>query len=99
MKTEITRSTWEDVVFESRNKEYGAYIIRKSYNENVSKASLMALLIAAFVFAVLQIASLMRIEIKVIAPGFKGGKLESLPTIISDQLKTKNCSSKGSSCQ
>jgi len=89
MKTEMTRPTWEDVVFESRNKEYGAYILRKSYNENISKASLMALLIAAFVFAALQIASLMRIEIKVIALGFKSGKLESLPTIIADQPKQK----------
>jgi protein TonB len=89
MKTEITRSTWEDVVFESRNKEYGAYTLRKSYNENVSKASIMALLIAAFVFGAIQVASLLRMEIKIIPPGCKPFELRSLPTIISDQPKQK----------
>jgi len=68
MKTEITRPTWDDVVFESRNREYGAYSIRKSYNENLSKASLIALLFAAFVFGMLQVASLMHVEIKILHP-------------------------------
>jgi protein TonB len=65
MKTEITRPTWDDIVFESRNKEYGAFPIRKSYDENVSKAALIALVFAAFVFGVLQIASLMHVKIKI----------------------------------
>jgi protein TonB len=68
MKTEITRPTWDDIVFESRNKEYGAYPIRKSYDENVSKAGLIALIFAAFIFGVLQIASLMHVKIKMPVP-------------------------------
>jgi protein TonB len=84
MKTEIARSTWEDVVFESRNKEYGAYILRKSYNENVSKASLMALLIAAFVFGAIQVASLLRMEIKIPSPVAEGLGIVLPPIIISD---------------
>jgi protein TonB len=86
MKTEITRPTWEDVVFESRNKEYGAYPIRKSYNENISKSSLIALLFAAFVFGCLQIASLMKMEIKIVPSIPKKLKWETLPKIIPDAI-------------
>src|SRR6267154_3282628 len=89
MKTEITGTTWEDIAFEYRNKEYGAYIIRKSYSENVSKASLMAFLIAAFVFGAIQVASLLQMEIKIIPQGYKPVELKLLPIIISDQPKQK----------
>ncbi len=82
MKTEITRTTWEDVVFESRNKEYGAYPIRKSYDENVSKASLIALLFAAFVFGCLQIASLIHVKIKIPATISDPGGFIIPPAII-----------------
>jgi len=75
MKTKITRPTWEDVVFESRNKEYGAYSIRKSYDENVAKASLMALLIAA---------SLLRLKIEITLPTVKGPEITLPPIIIPD---------------
>jgi periplasmic protein TonB len=68
MKTEIATTSWEDVVFESRNKDYGAYAIRKSYDENVSKASLIMILFASFVFGCLQIASLMSVKIKMPNP-------------------------------
>jgi len=49
----------------------------------------MALLIAAFVFGAIQVASLLRIEIKIIPPGYKPVELKLLPTIISDQPKQK----------
>ncbi len=36
MKTEIGVSdTWDDLVFENKNKEYGAYRVRKSYSQNM----------------------------------------------------------------
>jgi protein TonB len=68
MKTEMTRPTWEDIVFESRNKEYGAYSIRKSYNENISKASLIALFFAACAFGIIQVASMVGVTIKIPHP-------------------------------
>jgi protein TonB len=82
MKTEITRPTWEDIVFESRNKEYGAYPIRKSYNENISKSSLIALLFATFVFGCLQIASLMHVKIKIPVSVTDHGGFTNPPIII-----------------
>lgn len=50
MKLDLYKSQWLDLVFEGRNKKYGAYLLRK---EN-SKTSLRALLIgaASFGFAV-----------------------------------------------
>jgi protein TonB len=47
MKLDIFKGKWIDMVFEGRNKAYGAYVLRK---EN-PKVTLIALLIGAFVFA------------------------------------------------
>lgn len=89
MKTETTRSTWEDVVFEARNKAYGAYSIRRSYDKNVSSASMISIGFAALVFGVLQLASLMHLEIKIIPPVIRGKELTALPKILADQLQKK----------
>ncbi|MCX6328990.1 MAG: energy transducer TonB [Bacteroidia bacterium] len=43
---------FEDIVFETRNKEYGAYNLRKKYNRNV----LIALLIGLFIIITLVVA-------------------------------------------
>jgi protein TonB len=42
---------WDDIVFETRNKNYGAYVIRNIYGRNVAIASLIALAIVAFILA------------------------------------------------
>lgn len=47
MKLDIFKGKWIDMVFEGRNKAYGAYVLRK---EN-PKVTLIALLIGASVFA------------------------------------------------
>lgn len=53
MKTEtpmISRS-WEDIVFENRNKDYGAYFNRKSYSKSVVIATLITFLLLIFILA------------------------------------------------
>lgn len=57
MDTNHTSSeSFNDLIFENRNKEYGAYAIRKSYNDNLSKALFSAaslcgiIVFAAFLF-------------------------------------------------
>ncbi|MES2139159.1 MAG: energy transducer TonB [Bacteroidota bacterium] len=57
MDTNHTSSeSFNDLIFENRNKEYGAYAIRRSYNDNLSKAlfssaSLFGIIVfAAFLF-------------------------------------------------
>ncbi len=52
MKTkELDSSTWDDIVFEKRNKAYGAYYIRNTYGRNIATAALIAIVIIAFVLA------------------------------------------------
>jgi protein TonB len=38
----------DEIVFENRNKEYGAYELRKRYNKNVSRALFVAFLVLIF---------------------------------------------------
>jgi protein TonB len=45
-----TQPAWEDIVFEKRNKEYGAYSIRMHYSDNVLRGTLfVGLLVAMFI--------------------------------------------------
>ncbi len=48
MKLDIFTNQWLDIVFEGRNKAYGAYVLRKSNN----KTAVRALIFGAIVFAV-----------------------------------------------
>lgn len=55
MKTQDNSySSMDEIVFENRNKEYGAYAIRKSYSDNVTRASMLvfgsSLILIAFSF-------------------------------------------------
>jgi protein TonB len=43
----INAPAFDDIVFEDRNKEYGAYRLRKRYNRNVTLALLIGILILA----------------------------------------------------
>ncbi len=61
MKTEaIAPQQWEDIVFENRNKDYGAYILRKIYSKNVMLSAGIMILMMGFVFAYPSIVELFR---------------------------------------
>src|SRR5689334_14937909 len=49
--TPTVNQSWEDIVFENRNKDYGAYLNRKSYSKSVVIAALITFLILIFVLA------------------------------------------------
>lgn len=49
----------DDVVFEERNKNYGAYFLRKSYNRNVTRALFLATLLFLGAISIPLIAGLM----------------------------------------
>jgi protein TonB len=52
MKTAATvTQSWEDIVFENRNKDYGAYVNRKSYSKSVVIATGITILVLVFVLA------------------------------------------------
>ncbi len=44
-KEKITAPAFDDIVFENRNKEYGAYTLRKKYNRNVVIALLIGIIL------------------------------------------------------
>ena len=46
---DVNSISWEDIVFENRNKAYGAYFLRNSYVRNVALAVVGALAIVGFV--------------------------------------------------
>jgi protein TonB len=48
--TTVSQS-WEDIVFENRNKDYGAYLNRKSYSKSVVVAAGITFLVLVFVLA------------------------------------------------
>ena len=64
MKTEATAAgsvpAWEDLVFENRNKDYGAYLLRKIYSKNVLMAALFMMIFFGVVLAAPTIAKLFK---------------------------------------
>lgn len=59
MKLDIIKNQWLDIVFEGRNKIYGAYELRKSNNKTTVKALIIGSIIFSFAVAAPLIASLL----------------------------------------
>jgi protein TonB len=87
MSTEPAPKKWEDIVFENRNKAYGAYFIRMIYAKHVVIASVMALLLLSFVLAYPAIANLLKSDDDLALKKPKNTKvsLEQPPPITPDQ--------------
>lgn len=54
--TKILQADLIDILFENRNKDYGAYNLRKTYNRRITTALLMTVSAAAIVFILFNIA-------------------------------------------
>src|SRR5665647_2388256 len=50
-RNKILQSNLLDIIFDNRNKEYGAYVLRRDYDSRLGKA-LLTMLSAVVVFAV-----------------------------------------------
>ena len=48
MKLDLLRNQWLEIVFEGRNKKYGAYDLRKSITKSVVRSFIIGTLIFAF---------------------------------------------------
>jgi protein TonB len=57
---EIDTLRWDDIVFENRNKTYGAYFIRNIYQKHVVIAVLITILIVGFILAFPSISELLK---------------------------------------
>lgn len=74
MKTEgvvLPQSTWDDIVFEKRNKDYGAYINRKNYSKYVIIALGITVAVLILVLAAPAIARLLKSAEKAEDPTLK----------------------------
>jgi periplasmic protein TonB len=73
MKKELKRiPDFDDIVFEIRNKEYGAYMLRKQYNSNVAISLLIGIIIMAA---------------SIIAPYFSARALENRQNLAARQVE------------
>ena len=50
--------SWDDLVFENRNVDYGAYTVRKSYTGNLTSGFLLSVSFGGLLFVVPMITSL-----------------------------------------
>jgi periplasmic protein TonB len=79
MKAEsVDASRWEDIVFEHRNKAYGAYFIRNIYSRHVVLATLIATLMVALILAFPTIAEFFKSQTDMPAVGLKQVKYTDL---------------------
>ncbi|HYI78465.1 MAG TPA: energy transducer TonB [Chryseolinea sp.] len=74
----VDPSRWEDIVFEHRNKAYGAYFIRNIYSRHVVLATLTATLIVGLILAFPAIAEYFKSQTDVPAVGLKQVKYTDL---------------------
>jgi protein TonB len=51
MKAEQLKQRWEDIVFEARNKDYGAYFLRREYSKHVVLGCIITLASIGVIFA------------------------------------------------
>jgi protein TonB len=58
----VAPQRWEDIVFERRNKDYGAYVLRTVYTKNVIKGVLITIAIVALIFYAPDIIALFKGE-------------------------------------
>jgi len=88
MKTDVMPPLWEDIVFESRNKEYGAYLLRRIYSKHVVRAVLIMLFLTAVLIAYPYIAAYIRehsAQPEVEAPKLTTVNLDQPPPITPNQ--------------
>lgn len=62
MKTGSMAQRWEDIVFENRNKDYGAYVLRTIYGKNVVSGTIVTLIVMALIVLSPKIAEMFKSE-------------------------------------
>src|SRR5687767_9746408 len=72
MKTEdLVATSWDDVVFENRNKDYGAYSLRKSYEKSMMTGLGVSVSLACLLIALPTIVGLFGHKMDPIIPTIK----------------------------
>ncbi|UOR04365.1 energy transducer TonB [Hymenobacter aerilatus] len=63
---QLAKASLNDIVFEGRNKAYGAYVLRSLYNKHVTRALLIAVAFFALVVSIPTIANLLKPEEEIV---------------------------------
>ncbi|WP_207435723.1 energy transducer TonB [Sabulibacter ruber] len=80
METNTTHpATLDDMIFEGRNKAYGAYVLRKLYNRHITQASLYAITISLIGFSIPTVANMLSEKAPVIAAKTDSGIIKITP--------------------
>lgn len=66
--TQLAKASFNDIVFEGRNKAYGAYVLRNLYNKHVTRALLIATAFFALLVSIPTIARLLKPEEVIVEP-------------------------------
>lgn len=93
MKAETTATqSWDDIVFEGRNKGYGAYYLRKTYEKHATTAAVIALIISILFLAYPTIAEFFRGDEDIVAKPkvMKTVSLEQPPPLNPEQPPPPN---------
>lgn len=61
----ILKSDILDIIFDGRDKEYGAYDMRRTYNRRITIALISTIVLVLVIFAIKALASSMNKEIEV----------------------------------
>ncbi|MCB2409469.1 energy transducer TonB [Hymenobacter lucidus] len=64
--TQLAQASFNDIVFEGRNKAYGAYVLRRLYNKHVTRALLIAIALLALMVSFPLIARMFAKDEKVV---------------------------------
>src|ERR1700749_4395319 len=80
--------SFNDMVFENRNKEYGAYVLRKSYNDNITRS----LILTCAFFGLLTLLGVLFSNTKISVPDIVSGNtpvplIKSVEVILPERKK------------
>ncbi|WP_299709059.1 energy transducer TonB [uncultured Pontibacter sp.] len=64
--SKLEKASLDDIVFEGRNRAYGAYLLRQLYNKHVSTAALIAISVFALLISIPLVAKLIEGEEEVV---------------------------------
>lgn len=78
MSQSANHSSWEDIVFQDRHKDYGAYLLRRSYARHLAQAAGSAFVLMALVFVPPYLSRLFQEPIEITAKEGKAVKYTDL---------------------
>ena len=81
---QLATASLDDIVFDGRNRHYGAYELRALYQRHMSRALVIATAILALILVFPLVAQLLRDKVAVVTPVLDGGNILIAPPLTPD---------------